>query len=395
MENPATTKHLPYLDGLRALTAIYVVLYHSVLQLNFRGQPPGAFARGFLQCFLFGHYAVAVFIALSGFCLMLPIVRGDGVIRGGAVQFLVRRAWRILPPYYCAMAFSLILVWLLIGQKTGTHWDVSIPVTGRSILLHLLLVQDLFAEQANINHVFWSISVEWRVYFLFPLIVLAWARFGTLVTALATVALSYLVLQCAGAWLGNPLAAHYIGIFALGALAAAVAFPSGAALGWLARLPWAWITAGMTLAVALTLFPAWWGGPHVHIYIADYLVGVWSMALLAAVAGNPDGWLGRALSFRPLVFVGTFAYSLYLIHAPLLQVLWQYVFWPLQGRPLWMFAALALVGTPLIAGVSYGFFLICERPFLAREKRAARQAGATGAPWRPSPWPAPPLPTQS
>jgi peptidoglycan/LPS O-acetylase OafA/YrhL len=290
------------------------------------------------------------------------------------------------------MAFSLLLVWLLIGQKTGTHWDVSIPVTGRSILLHLLLVQDLFAEQANINHVFWSISVEWRIYFLFPLIVLGWARLGALATALAAVALSYLLYQAAGAWLGNPLAAHYIGIFTMGAFAAAVAFPSGAAMAWLQRLPWMGITAGMTLVLALTLFPDWWDGPHAHIYMADYLVGVWTMALLATVAGNPEGWLGRALSFRPLVFVGTFAYSLYLIHAPLLQVLWQYVFWPLQGQPLWMFAALALVGTPFIIGFSYGFFLVCERPF---HRLGARQPGATAARWRSFPWLAPSPQTQS
>ena len=88
-----------------------------------------------------------------------------------------------------------------------------------------------------------------------------------------------------------------------------------------------------------------------------------------AAASAEANWLNRILSWRPLVFVGTFAYSIYLIHAPLIQVLWQYVFVPLQSRPVPMFLALCFVGTPLIVGVSYLFFLACERPFLNRRKR--------------------------
>ena len=55
---------------------------------------------------------------------------------------------------------------------------------------------------------------------------------------------------------------------------------------------------------------------------------------------------------------------MYLIHAPLLQVLWQGPFAPLQMQPLAMLAALTLLGTPLILGAAYVFFLVCERPFL-------------------------------
>ena len=153
-------RHLDYLDGLRALAAVYVLLGHALLQVNFSHQRPGVFARGFLSIFLFGHEAVDLFIVLSGFCLMLPVARGDGALRGGAWNFFQRRAWRIVPPYYAAMTLSLLLIWSCIGQKTGTHWDISIPVTGRSILTHLLLLQDALGDEASINHAFWSISVE-------------------------------------------------------------------------------------------------------------------------------------------------------------------------------------------------------------------------------------------
>lgn len=171
IEKSNVAKHLGYLDGLRALAAIYVVVFHALLQVNFDQQPLNNFARYFLKFFSYGRYPVDLFIVISGFCLMIPIARGDGNLRGGAIHFFKRRAWRILPPYYFAMALSLLLIWLFINQKTGTHWDVSLPVTNKSILTHLILMQDALGDYATINHAFWSISVEWRIYFLFPLLV--------------------------------------------------------------------------------------------------------------------------------------------------------------------------------------------------------------------------------
>jgi peptidoglycan/LPS O-acetylase OafA/YrhL len=92
---------------------------------------------------------------LSGFCLALPVVRGDGFVRGGAVQFFQKRARRILPPYFLALVFSLLLIRLAIGRKTGMHWDNSLPVTEKAVITHLLLIQDLFRDtSAKINHAF-------------------------------------------------------------------------------------------------------------------------------------------------------------------------------------------------------------------------------------------------
>jgi peptidoglycan/LPS O-acetylase OafA/YrhL len=48
--------------------------------------------------FAYGHFAVAVFIVLSEFCLVLAVCR-DGALGGGAFGFLHRRARRLLPPF--------------------------------------------------------------------------------------------------------------------------------------------------------------------------------------------------------------------------------------------------------------------------------------------------------
>lgn len=104
-------------------------------------------------------------------------------------------------------------------------------------------------------------------------------------------------------------------------------------------------------------------------YLRDYFVGAWSMSLLILGSLDDGNRISKFLNYKPLVFLGTFAYSIYLIHAPLLQIFWQYVFTPLHDKPLAMFAALAIVGTPIIVGLSYLFFLLCERPFLGKGKK--------------------------
>jgi peptidoglycan/LPS O-acetylase OafA/YrhL len=75
------------------------------------------------------------------------------------------------------------------------------------------------------------------------------------------------------------------------------------------------------------------------------------------------------------VFVGTFSYSLYLIHAPLLQIMWQYVLTPLGVSRNVQFSLLMTLGLALVLLVSYGFFLLFEAPFL-RASRTKTQVVA-------------------
>lgn len=177
-DDPAQPRpHLAYLDGLRGLAALYVVVFH-ILAYHFDHLSP--VMRHYVKPLHFGSYAVGVFIVLSGFCLMLPVARDPrGELRGGARRFFLRRARRILPPYYFTVAVSLGLIAVAIGHKTGTPWDTSVPVTKQGLLTHLVMLQDAFRlTWAQINSPLWSVSVEWRIYFCFPLLVWGWRRFG-------------------------------------------------------------------------------------------------------------------------------------------------------------------------------------------------------------------------
>ncbi len=372
-------QHVAYLDGLRALAALFVVLHHILWPLNFGGVFITALPYAITHIFWFGHFAVDLFIVLSGFCLALPVVRGDGYLVGGALKFFGKRARRILPTYYFALGFSLLLIWLAIGHKTGTLWDLSLPVTVKDVLAHLFLLQDTSAQtNFKINAPMWSISVEWRIYFLFPLLVVLRRRFGSFWIATGAITVSYAALyvgqntgvksllcldQCG-------LSPQFLGLFALGMLAADIAYGKWSLLPLLRhpRVAVALLAVGTLLLLAVSRF-TFRHGDILPIAYADFLVGLWSVTLLIAAANTEIIWLNKILSWRPLVFVGTFAYSLYLIHEPLIQVLWQYVFVSLHSRPAALYLVLCFVGTPLIVGVSYLFFLACERPFLNRRKR--------------------------
>lgn len=95
------------------------------------------------------------------------------------------------------------------------------------------------------------------------------------------------------------------------------------------------------------------------------------MCLVVLCFAYNAGAISRALSCRPLVFLGEMSFSIYMVHQ-LVLVTWIYY----GGVPnAWDPAALALI-TAQIIGVSALSFLLVERPSKAAMLRAyARFAG--------------------
>src|SRR5947208_2937066 len=146
---PPDRRRVAGLDGLRGLAALFVVLHHCWL-MSFDGFPrnTGPWWLGFL---LYGHFAVVVFITLSGFSLAIsPARRGWDL--GGKGRFAIRRAWRILPPYWAALTFSLVLTWWSQVPEPAS----ALP-NGKSALVYGLLLQDVFAAPVP-NGALWSIA---------------------------------------------------------------------------------------------------------------------------------------------------------------------------------------------------------------------------------------------
>ena len=366
-EKPASKIHLGYLDSLRALAAIYVVMFHAIYQIDPRN-PVLTGAAGALRYLFDGHSAVGVFIVLSGFCLMLPVVQGDGTIRGGALNFFKKRARRILPPYYFAIGFSLLLIWLFIGSPIDSPRYDFVPVTWEGVWTHLMLVQDAH-HNLEIDPPLWSVAVEWRIYFAFPLLVLLWRKIGPLPTTSLSVVAGYVLLALLRpTWVETHptgVSPEYLGLFAMGMLGAGISFSKDPKLVNLRRSPWAAVMVVTAVLVRIMALPLLHGKP-VQISMIDFVVGVSTMAFLIIAGPNGIPWLYRALSWKPLAFVGTFAYSIYLFHAPLLPLLWQHCVYPLHLGTLGGLLVEIFVITPIVVAITYVLYLGFERPFLKR-----------------------------
>lgn len=385
---PKIPKHLPHLDGLRALAAMYVVLHHTAVQeadALFLTTP----GKVIINLFKYGHYSVDLFIVLSGYCLMLPVMTRQYELAGGAFNFFKKRARRILPPYLFGIAISLLLIYFFVGTKTGTHWDVSLPVTMNDVYAHLFLVHDFWETTAyKINHSFWSVSVECRIYLLFPILLIVWKKFGStagLLTTVITCILIRVMLELLlptypdiNTWSGvNP----YLILFALGMLAAEFSFSDKYA-AYREKMPWGIIAIVMLLLIAyISYHPMHIKGYNV-MEATDIIVGLFAFALLVLTAvpaksGNPN-LVTKILSWRPLVFTGTFAYSIYLLHAPLVQLIWQYLLKPLHLSTVSTTVLGLAIGTPVIIAAAYMFFIAFERPFLKSQKIGTAVPAPTG-----------------
>jgi peptidoglycan/LPS O-acetylase OafA/YrhL len=375
---------MEYIDGLRAIAAIMVILDHVYFQVfpySFDRVPHTALAHA-TRFFVAGHLGVPVFLVISGYCLMLPVVRNAGALPGGYARFIRRRARRILPPYYAAAALCLALNAFVINMHTGGQYDTAAPVTTRGLLAHLFMLQD-YIDVRQINAVFWTLAVEWKIYFLFPLFLLGWRKIGPWATLGIAAVVGMALLRVVGHHFDRACP-HFIALFVAGMIGATIAYDAAPRWrNWRARLPWP-LFAVLSMA-ALAGLACWKGAAHLNDYRADVAAAV--ITLCTLIAASRPGALARILSWRPLVAVGVFSYSVYMMHVPFMQILWQAFLLPHRaqlGSDMMEVLTLAVI-VPAVVAMSYAFFLVCERPFLNSRSSRNRESGgqqppAVGAP---------------
>ena len=365
---------LEYLDGLRALAAIYVVLFHAGLGFLDEGRQLLGFARNLQRGLSFGHDAVAVFIVLSGYCLMLPVARAEGQLVRGLPNYIARRAWRILPPYFAALLASLLLIALIpvLETPTKTIWADTFPAFEFGpIASHVLLIHNLFPAFAHrINGPLWSVATEWQIYFFFPFVLLpVWRRFGMGATLALALGLSYapLLFVRGQSMLAIP---WYLLLFAQGMAAAQLNFGQTDPAATARRLrlfrqaaAWGW---GFCLVVGFVAAPLWFRFKPV----TDTLVGASTAALLvyATERVRAGGGRGRVVGFfesRPVMALGHASYSLYLTHLPIVALCY-FAIRPLQLPLAGFLAALAVSG--LVASLLFAaaFYWLIERHFVSK-----------------------------
>lgn len=379
---PQPRVRLDFLDGLRGCAALYVVLYHASHEAWIVYGLPPLLRRG-IGLLSYGHFAVAVFIVLSGYSLMLPVVAGDGALTGGFGGYLRRRARRIMPPYYAALLFSLALIAAqpLLRDPVDSQFNSAVPAfTPSAWLPHLLLIQNLSADWIwRIDPPGWSVATEWQIYFVFPALLLpVWRRAGSAVCIAVAFAVGLAPHFVFGSRFDGA-APWYLGLFAMG-MAGAVIGTMPAMRRLRETAPWWPMAAAVALlcAAIVVVAPGWWWS---HLWISDPLVGLGAALLIIAAARSLEAAGGRrppavvrALGSRPVTVLGSFSYSLYLVNLPLLAT----VSMLMRERGVSPTAGLAvmLLAVPAVVGVAYVFHLAFERPFLSGRARTAREAVA-------------------
>ncbi|WP_436528766.1 acyltransferase family protein [Actinoplanes sp. HUAS TT8] len=352
-----TTHRIPGLDGLRGLAALYVVLHHCWL-LSFPGYPANT-GPGWLGWLVHGRFAVVVFITLSGFSLALAPARNAWQL-GGTRRYAARRARRILPAYWAALAISALIAAVVPALP------LSAPPTWKSMVVYGLLLQDAVAVPAP-NGAFWSIAVEAGLYLAFPVVLLSRRHLG----ATATIAAVTVPVVAAGLLDPGPRAIGYTlelaPLFTLGVLAAGIV----AAAGRIRRRPWLLLSAlaGAPVLTLVTLRGSAW--TVAHYYWLDLSVGPAIALFLAALATHRPATVIRALDCAPLRELGRFSYSLYLIHMPVVALISTLLVRPHTGSHPTAFTVTVLLAIPVALAAARLFATVFETPFQHLRQRPA------------------------
>jgi peptidoglycan/LPS O-acetylase OafA/YrhL len=368
-------RRLHALDGLRAIAALSVLAYHAWLYTKPRVSSGVKHATSDYWWHEL-RLGLVLFFVLSGFLLYGPWVRAalTGARRPSTRGYAIRRAARILPAYWVAIAASVVLLW-----KHDAVPGVRLP-DASNLWLFGVFGQN-FREDSllTLNPPSWTLAVEATFYVLLPLLgVLAVAgrRVGVVAAPVLFfgIGLAYNFAMSDETGL-SPIVSKvlpaFAPYFALGMLAAVLAH--GRTLG--PRVMWSLLAAGSALVVA----DAWWAADNATRGSHAQSLRIWRDT--AAAAGFALILLGtsaartapRLLMSRPMVWVGERSYGIYLWHVPLLLVLRS------QGLlPLSTVAGMAVVlpVTLLVAEASWRWI---ERPAQDWSRRVAARGSARRA----------------
>jgi peptidoglycan/LPS O-acetylase OafA/YrhL len=370
------------------LAALYVVLFHIREQYNPTG-PLHAFAtRSWTLATSWlgqGHLAVDIFIVLSGFCLMMPVASADDrELRGGVGSFLKRRARRILPPYYAALALSFLPLiaahFVGGGRLESAGWRYNF--TALPMVSHLLLIHNLTPLTNTLyDPPMWSVATEWQIYFIFPLLLALRKKAGIWVTTVSALLVGLVPHFALPNYSFDWASPWFLGLFAIGMLAACISLATGEKMkSLMVSAPWGSISLvmflpGLALGNRATDATSWMADLLVGAATGCLLISCARFALrLGAPSGNParGNVIFQLLSAKLPVRLGVFSYSLYLIHSLYIiyfaRLIQTHAIHTLARPPIFF-----AISTLMSVAVSYLFFLAIERRFLPGHLHTAKR----------------------
>ena len=362
----AKRARLPALDGLRGIGIAAVVAYH----LNPSWLPGG-------------YLGVDIFFVVSGFLItgLLLDLLGPGSATGPALRrFWARRARRLVPGLI-VLLFGTAVAASFFAHDAVPELRADIPaalgfVANWRLLLHHDNYFQAIGRPPLLQHL-WSLGVEEQFYLLWPFVVLlvilaarrrpasalCWVSWIGAVGSALLMALLFVPGHGSSAVYYDTFT-HSSGLL-IGAGLAAVTRNRRPARGAPARRRRAQVGAGALGGLVLMLVFLGSGDTFTYrggIFLASALTG---LVLVVCLQRGPVQVLLRA---RPLRYLGTRSYSLYLWHWPIICLTRPDIDLRLSGWPL-LLLRLALIGA---AGeLSYR---LVEQPFRTGRAQAVLRA---------------------
>ncbi len=341
---------IDYVDGLRALAVLGVILHHVA-------KHAGAGAQSVLHE---GAHGVDLFFVISGFCLAFPTLaklRGVMPVRFNIADFGAKRLVRIVPPFY--LATLVLIAFIALPHILTRH---QLPPAGwfpdaRNIVASLLSLDD---RVSLVNGSFWTLMVEFRWYFAFPVLLWLWVRSprGFVAAGIASLIL-YHFTRARGLDFGT------LPGFMLGIVAADLHVGGPHTARWGAHFKrWAWLVAvaGIALGVASegsATIPGIDRGDVTFAY--QPTIFGWQLACFALVVfAGANAAFRRVLSLKPLIATGIASYGIYLVHEPVIAT----------GMARLGGLGGALISGALALAAGFAFWAVCEVPFTTGPLRA-------------------------
>lgn len=343
-------RHLPALDGLRAVAVFLVMLYH----FGFAHVP--------------GGMGVHMFFVLSGFLitwLLLKEQEGTGTV--SLRNFFVRRSLRIFPAFYAFWALYI-----------GAFGIARKKIIWTQALCSLFYVNNYFQAihgepNTGLGHT-WSLGVEEQFY-------LIWAPLFLLLCCSRARVRKALVGLIIALWIYREVLVLGLGVFQgyvyeafdtradnlfVGCLLA-VALRTGYA----ARV-WRFLCchAALSIVTVALLFGSislqWHFGTFYRDAVGFVVEPVFVAVLIAQTIAFHKAFLWRWLQFRWIRYLGRISYSLYLYQNPIMEPVRRHL--PGHSTGFQLGAALCVV----IAMASASYFIV-EKPFLRLKDRFHRR----------------------
>jgi peptidoglycan/LPS O-acetylase OafA/YrhL len=350
-----THKKFPYIDALRGVAILAVVLVHVGQRFDINRSLP--FTK-------WGQFGVQLFFVLSAFTLCNSMRKLTELTPREYASFMVRRFFRIAPMYYLAIPLYLIIAALSasIGQVFNT---TSSGYTGTNVLLNFAFLHGFSTSAANgVVPGGWSIGAEFLFYAFFPFLCFnaRSTRWGLFVATAVAIGVD-LVLVMLKVWLGafaDPQSAHLYYLlpnqficFAIGTFFFIHQNNS--------QLRRAAVIAAIPSAVLLALLHDRGGGSWL---VTPALASIISVALLVICSHRPmPGWLTK---------VGELSYSIYIMHFLVVWTIGWISLSILRIKPSIPVTGGAYVACALLSfGVSWITNRYIERPGIEAGRRIA------------------------